>query len=105
MKKFIHQAFYIDPSKHLYNGRSMLDHLNYMFNTRFPSNDLCEAPQVFYFETVEKLIMGNQIVTSYVRKSPHRLVACSSSGNHSADFISKIQVLSPVIRQDEVSTF
>lgn len=77
----------------------------YMFNTRFPSNDPCEAPQVFYFETVEKLIMGNQIVTSYVRKSPHRIVACSSSGNHSADFISKIRVLSPVIRQDEVSTF
>ncbi|KAM3739840.1 hypothetical protein ACB098_08G052800 [Castanea mollissima] len=66
----------------------------YMFNTRFPSNDPCEAPHVFYFETVEK-IMGNQIVTSYVRRSPHRLVACSSSGNHSADFISKIRVLSP----------
>nr|POE95426.1 hypothetical protein CFP56_62211 [Quercus suber] len=46
----------------------------YIFNTQFPSNDPCEAPHVFYFETVEKLITGNQIVTSYVRKSPQRAV-------------------------------
>jgi hypothetical protein len=76
----------------------------YMFNTRFPSNDPCEAPHVFYFEAVEKN-MGNQIVTSYVRRSRRRLVACSSSGNHSANYISKIQVLSPLKRHDEVSRF
>ncbi|XP_059431206.1 uncharacterized protein LOC132164677 [Corylus avellana] len=72
----------------------------YMFNTRVPSNDPCEAPHVFYFDAIEKT-KGNQILTSYVRRSPRRLAACSSSGNHSADFISKIQVLSTSRRHGE----
>lgn len=74
----------------------------YMFNTRVPSNDPCEAPHVFYFDAIENT-KGNQILTIYVRRSPRRLATCSSSGNHSADFISKIQVLSPSRRHGEVS--
>ncbi|KAA8549317.1 hypothetical protein F0562_001001 [Nyssa sinensis] len=66
----------------------------YMFNTRSLSNDPCEAPHVFFFDSVEKP-RGNHILTNYIRRWPRGLPACASSGNHSADYISKIRVLSP----------
>ncbi|KAK2996813.1 hypothetical protein RJ639_019076 [Escallonia herrerae] len=69
----------------------------YMFNTRWSFNDSCEAPHIFFFDSVEK-IKGNYVVTSYVRSLPRSLPACSLSGNHSADYISKIYVFSPVRR-------
>ncbi|RVW56708.1 hypothetical protein CK203_075060 [Vitis vinifera] len=62
----------------------------YMFNTRFPSRTPCEAPHVFFFESAEK-IKGEQIVTTYIRKFPRLLPPCPSSGNHSADYISKVK--------------
>ncbi|KAK9280298.1 hypothetical protein L1049_013986 [Liquidambar formosana] len=72
--------------------------LPYMFNTRFPSNDPCEAPHVFFFESVEKK-RGKQIFTSYTRRLPRRLPACLSNGNDSANHISKIWVISSGRRQ------
>ncbi|KAE9461067.1 hypothetical protein C3L33_07029, partial [Rhododendron williamsianum] len=69
----------------------------YMFNTRLPSNDPCEAPHVFFFDTVEQSI-GGRIVLSYTRKWERKLPACSASGNRSADHIAKIHVVSPVGR-------
>ena len=74
----------------------------YMFNTRFPSKNPCEAPHVFFFESAEK-IKGEQIVSTYVRKFPRLLPACSSSGNHSTDHISKVRVFSPLTRLHGVS--
>ncbi|KAJ6755203.1 hypothetical protein OIU79_027759 [Salix purpurea] len=65
----------------------------YMFNTRGLTNDPCEAPHEFFMESVEKT-RGDQVVTTYIRKSPRNLPPCSSSGNHSANHISKIQVFS-----------
>lgn len=73
-------------------------HPPYMFNTRIPSRDSCEAPHVFFFSSVEKNNKDNTVVTSYIRKSPRWLPVCSSSGNHSADHISMIRVLSPMKR-------
>ncbi|KAB5520430.1 hypothetical protein DKX38_024749 [Salix brachista] len=65
----------------------------YMFNTRSLTNDPCEAPHEFFMESVEKT-RGDQVVTTFIRKSPRNLPPCSSSGNHSANHISKIQVFS-----------
>ncbi|PIM99864.1 Galactosyltransferase [Handroanthus impetiginosus] len=75
---------------------------NYLFNTRKPSWDPCEAPHVFFFESVEKTIERNEILTSYSRAWPRALPACSSSGNHSAEYIQRIQVLSPTTKRTEV---
>ncbi|KAA8549781.1 hypothetical protein F0562_001465 [Nyssa sinensis] len=72
----------------------------FLFNTRWPSNDPCEAPHVFFFESIEKTI-GNEIVTSYVRASPRNLPACSFTGNHSADHFSKIQVFTSAMKPIE----
>ncbi|KAL0419554.1 UNVERIFIED_CONTAM: hypothetical protein Sradi_1368900 [Sesamum radiatum] len=73
---------------------------HYMFNTRLPSNDSCEAPHVFFFQRVEKSSMG--ILTAYSRAAPRRVPPCSLSGNHRADFVSKIHVLSPRTRRKEM---
>ena len=74
----------------------------YMFNTRWPSNNPCEAPHLLFFDSIEH-IEGDQIVTSYVRAWPRGLSICSFAGNHSADPITKIKVFSPASTRLEVS--
>ncbi|KAI8526157.1 hypothetical protein RHMOL_Rhmol13G0287300 [Rhododendron molle] len=67
----------------------------YMFNSREPPfGDPCDDPHVFFLETVESS-RGNLIVSTYARSSPRGLPTCFFSGNHSADQISKVRVLSP----------
>ncbi|XP_031281281.1 uncharacterized protein LOC116139758 [Pistacia vera] len=66
----------------------------FMFDTRDVKNNSCETPHVFFFESV-KNSTGNRVVTTYSRVLPRNLPPCSTSGNHSADFIKKIQVFSP----------
>ncbi|KAL6284400.1 hypothetical protein ACE6H2_015329 [Prunus campanulata] len=70
----------------------------YMFNTRPTYNDSCQAPHLFSFDSIDENVEGNQTVTTYSRTAPRGLPPCSSSGNHSADFITKIQVTLPAIR-------
>lgn len=67
----------------------------YMFNARPPSTNPCEAPHALFFGGVEEA-RANHFVTSYTQRSQRGLGTCSSSGNHSAEFISKIYVLSPM---------
>lgn len=67
----------------------------YMFNTRLLSNDPCDAPHFFFFDSVDENRLMNHILTSYTRRSPRGLPACASTGYHSVDNISKIRVLSP----------
>ncbi|XP_074364865.1 uncharacterized protein LOC141705896 [Apium graveolens] len=74
----------------------------YMFKTRPVINDSCAAPHVFFFHSIERTI-GNHHVTIYIRSSARRLPACSSSGNHSADHISKIRVLALVRHYEDPS--
>ncbi|KAI8526162.1 hypothetical protein RHMOL_Rhmol13G0287700 [Rhododendron molle] len=70
----------------------------YMFNTRqLPFKDPCSAPHVFFVKSVDN-IGRNQIVSTFVRRSPRGLPTCSFSGNHSADYISMIRVLSPATK-------
>ncbi|KAL2535815.1 hypothetical protein Fot_17206 [Forsythia ovata] len=73
----------------------------YMFNTRLPSNDPCEAPHVFFFESIEKT-PKNEIFTSYSRAPGRGFPVCSKNGNHTADFISKIGVISPATKHKEM---
>lgn len=74
----------------------------FIFNTRFPSNNPCEAPHMFFFDSV-KSGRGDYLITSYSRGRARALPACPSSGNHSADSMSKIIVLSPARKYDLVS--
>lgn len=75
---------------------------HYMFNVRRPFGDSCEAPHVFFFESIRKT-PRNEILTVYSRSAPRNLTACASSGNHSAEYISKIYVVSPATKRTEVS--
>ncbi|KAI3830044.1 hypothetical protein L1987_04176 [Smallanthus sonchifolius] len=74
----------------------------FMLNTRSFSKDPCEIPHYFYFDSVEEYSGGGgkrgQVVTSYVRRFPRRLPPCMASGNHSANIVEKILVISPVTR-------
>ncbi|OMO81731.1 hypothetical protein CCACVL1_12253 [Corchorus capsularis] len=63
----------------------------YMFNTRWLSNNPCEAPHVFFMDSIKKM-EDNLVLTTYNRTSPRNLQACSASGNHSADSITQIRV-------------
>ncbi|KAI3788081.1 hypothetical protein L2E82_00726 [Cichorium intybus] len=73
----------------------------FMVNTRGLSRDPCETPHVFYFDSVEESGGGGkrlEVVTTYVRRLPRRLPPCLVNGNHSADYVEKILVISPVKR-------
>ncbi|KAL0371086.1 UNVERIFIED_CONTAM: hypothetical protein Sangu_0426700 [Sesamum angustifolium] len=74
---------------------------HYMFNTRSPSGDPCEAPHMFFYETINRT-SENEILTSFGRAWRRGLPACSSAGNHSADPISRIQVYSPARKRFEM---
>ncbi|KAG6632423.1 hypothetical protein CIPAW_13G158400 [Carya illinoinensis] len=49
-------------------------------------------PHAFFLDSIEYYTQQNQIVTTYIRRSVHGLPACSFTGNHSADAITKIQI-------------
>ncbi|XP_075091487.1 uncharacterized protein LOC142171697 [Nicotiana tabacum] len=74
----------------------------FVFNTRLLSNNPCEAPHLLFFESMQK--MKNHLLTNYTRKYPRKLPPCSFSGNHSANHISEIHVLSPMKKLDSVGS-
>ncbi|KAJ7964074.1 Protein of unknown function (DUF604) [Quillaja saponaria] len=76
----------------------------YIFNTRGISNNPCETPHEFFFDSME-ISSEDQIVTTYVRISPRQRnrSRCFSTGNHSADSITRIQVFSPAATPKKVS--
>ncbi|KAL2488956.1 hypothetical protein Fot_42248 [Forsythia ovata] len=73
----------------------------FVFNTRIPSKNPCEAPRVFFFDSVENR-SGDHFITSYSRRKPPSFPPCLSTGNHSADNVSKIYVLSPTWKHDPI---
>ncbi|CAI9106299.1 OLC1v1005425C2 [Oldenlandia corymbosa var. corymbosa] len=75
---------------------------HYMFNTRNPSSNPCETPHLFFLESVRKT-WGGHILTRYSRSAPRNIPACAVTGNHSAEVISKIDVISPATKRYEVS--
>ncbi|KAL3653357.1 hypothetical protein CASFOL_003038 [Castilleja foliolosa] len=75
---------------------------HYMFNTRLPSEDPCEAPHIFFYETIGKTTSEDEIVTAYSRAGPRGLPMCTFAGNHSADSISRIHVHSPTTKRFQI---
>ncbi|OMP07778.1 hypothetical protein COLO4_07054 [Corchorus olitorius] len=74
----------------------------YMFKTRSPSADSCQTPHFFFLESV-KNGSNNQVLTTYKRAANRNLPPCSSSGNHSADPITQIHLLSPATRRKQAT--
>ncbi|XP_073053885.1 uncharacterized protein [Primulina eburnea] len=72
----------------------------YMFNTRLPSNDPCEAPHGFFLQEVNKSTSGTRTV--YSRAAPRGLGPCGLTGNRSADYVSEIHVLSPATKRAQM---
>ncbi|OMO81742.1 hypothetical protein CCACVL1_12249 [Corchorus capsularis] len=68
-------------------------------------SDSCEAPHVFFLESVNNVSIGsnNQVLTTYKRAANRNMPPYSSSGNHSADPIIQIHVLSPATRRKEAA--
>ncbi|THG23415.1 hypothetical protein TEA_017515 [Camellia sinensis var. sinensis] len=74
----------------------------FIFNTRLPIREPCEAPHIFLFKSI-KNASANRILTNYARVAPRGLPPCPITGNHSADHIFKIQVISFATKLNEVS--
>ncbi|XP_051142039.1 uncharacterized protein LOC127258977 [Andrographis paniculata] len=75
---------------------------HYMFNTRRRSGDPCEAPHVFFYETIDGT-SENQILTSFSRAwARGGIGSCVSGGNHSADSVSRIRVYSPAVKRFQI---
>ncbi|KAI5673677.1 hypothetical protein M9H77_14041 [Catharanthus roseus] len=70
---------------------------HFMFQTRRPFGNPCEAPHVFFFETIQKFYHGNEILTVYSRSAPRGLPACDPK------YVSKIHVISPANKSTQVS--
>lgn len=73
---------------------------HYMFNTRTLLNHSCETPHVFFLESAGKT-SSSEIRAVYSRANPRGLPACSLNGNYSADYVSRVEVLSPTTKQIE----
>nr|GME11420.1 uncharacterized protein LOC109156312 [Ipomoea batatas] len=73
----------------------------FVFNTRIPSNNPCEAPHVFFFDSVEN--RDYSFITRYTQKKKRGLPACSLNGTHSATHVPEIRVVSPLWELDWVS--
>ncbi|KAH6811458.1 hypothetical protein C2S51_025220 [Perilla frutescens var. frutescens] len=65
----------------------------YMFNTRLPTGDPCEAPHVFFLHRVNKSSAG--VLTVYSRAAPRGLDPCFWCGASCPDFVMEIHVHSP----------
>ncbi|KAL8527498.1 hypothetical protein ACS0TY_005368 [Phlomoides rotata] len=73
----------------------------YMMNTRPLSSHPCEAPHVFFMESVHQ-DGQDEILTTYSRAWPRALPPCSLTADHSPDYISTIRVFSPPIKRTQI---
>lgn len=73
-----------------------------MMNTRPPSDDPCEAPHVFFMESVQDDVNQIDHVTTYSRAWPRALPPCSSTAHYSPDYINTIRVFSSRIKRTKV---
>lgn len=75
---------------------------DYMFNIRpYEPKQPCDAPHIFYFESIERNT-SNMIVTNYVRLAKRLAKTCPLT-EQSADYISRIEVVSPGVKPKKVS--
>ncbi|KAI3523858.1 hypothetical protein L1887_02313 [Cichorium endivia] len=69
----------------------------YIFNTRPLSNDPCATPHVFSFKDIKK-INETEVITNYSRIASRGLPTCGIANNHSAESVSRIEVVSPTTK-------
>lgn len=68
----------------------------YMFNTRSPGGDPCEAPHVFFLRDVKSSSSSDgTTLTTYSRAWPRIMNPCLWCGNQCPDFVTEIRVFSP----------
>ena len=76
---------------------------DYMFNIRpYEPKQPCDAPHIFYLDTIEKSMTSDTIVTNYVRLEKRKAKTCRLT-MRSADYISRIEVVSPAAEPVKVS--
>ncbi|XP_006349802.1 uncharacterized protein [Solanum tuberosum] len=74
----------------------------YMFNTRSHVKDSCETPHIFYLKSIGGAQNKNEIMATYSRSVVRKLQGCPIDGNHSANYVNKIQVYSPRKKRAEM---
>lgn len=72
----------------------------YMFNTRLPTGDPCEAPHFFFMKEVNKSSTG--ILTTYSRAWPRNMNPCLWCGSQCPDFVTQLRVFSPITKRKGV---
>lgn len=76
---------------------------HWMFDVRQPVNEPCEAPHVFFLESVKKTPNNKHILTTYKRQWRRKLPPCAFSGNHSADYVFRVRVYTPTTKRTQVT--
>ncbi|KAL1539615.1 hypothetical protein AAHA92_24074 [Salvia divinorum] len=71
----------------------------YMFNTRPPTGDPCEAPHVFFLKDVAVNHSAAGIITTYERAAPRPMNPCLWCGSQCPDILTLIRVFSPATKR------
>ncbi|XP_024012217.1 uncharacterized protein LOC18018765 [Eutrema salsugineum] len=71
----------------------------YTFNTRRVTNDPCEMPRQFFFDSVVEHMNQSLVTTTYKVKMARSLPPCFDNGNHSARNISQVRVIAATIHK------
>ncbi|XP_042013472.1 uncharacterized protein LOC121761852 [Salvia splendens] len=72
----------------------------YMFNTRLPTGDPCEAPHVFFLrDVIVKHSSAPGIITTYERAAPRPMNPCLWCDPHCPDVLTHIRVFSPATKR------
>ncbi|XP_047938626.1 uncharacterized protein LOC125186285 [Salvia hispanica] len=71
----------------------------YMFNTRLPTGDPCEAPHVFFLKDVVVNHSAPGIITTYERAAPRPMNPCLWCDPHCPDVLTHIRVFSPATKR------
>ncbi|KAH6766708.1 hypothetical protein C2S52_017691 [Perilla frutescens var. hirtella] len=72
----------------------------YMFNTRMPTSDPCEAPHIFFLKDVNHSSAG--ILTTYSRAAPRQINdSCPYCDNQCPHFVTEIHVFSLITKRTQ----
>lgn len=71
----------------------------YTFNTRRVTNDQCEMPRQFFFDSVVEDKNQSLVTTMYKMKTARSLPPCLLNGNHSARNISQVRVIAATMHK------
>ncbi|XP_010492011.1 PREDICTED: uncharacterized protein LOC104769490 [Camelina sativa] len=72
---------------------------SYTFNTRRVTNDPCEMPHQFFFDSVVEDKNQSVVTTIYKMKMARSLPPCVLNGNHSARNISQVRVIAATMHK------